>query len=118
ATDRANALAISALSGAMPFELQTVRPTVERLFGHESNKTTRWALAGAMALFGDRSAAVMDLLEEAENMSELPVRSQILAWADERQRLVEDDRFMSAASSVHDHFVDADNSLDVIHRVP
>ncbi|TMD64205.1 MAG: hypothetical protein E6I84_13970 [Chloroflexi bacterium] len=101
--DRALGLAIAELAAALPFDLVAAAPTVRRLFGREENTQTRIALAGALAMLGDRSPMVMNLL----------LQTGVPEWAAADLPGVEDERFFRAARSVQSLFVD-----DAVYEAP
>lgn len=146
--DRAMRLAMADLAAALPFDLASTRPLVMGLFHDETSRTTRAALAGALALLGDRSPDVMDPLLEAERRSvyrgvrrgefvyvpaELaagkdipgaedivgrPVHSDITEWATNGSPRTEDDRFFEAARSVHELFMHDKVYYEVAYNAP
>ena len=137
-------LAMAELAAALPFDLGAALPLVRRLFTAETNAEARAALAGALALLGERPPEVMSLLLTAqqdsiyqgvrlgkglimrpaageksryqmENIVGLPVHDQVLAWVTESGTGVEDQRFFAAAISVRALFL---GCMDVIWFAP
>ena len=148
ARDRALRLAMADLAAALPFDLASAGAMVVQLFCEETNRTTRAALAGALALLGDRPPEVMAVLLEAERHSVyrgvrrgefvfvpaelaagkdmpgaedivgLPVHADIVEWAKKTSTGKEDDRFLEAARSVHHLFMDDLVYYDVAYNAP
>jgi hypothetical protein len=117
-TEPALVFAISELAAAMPFDLEASRPRVEAAFREASGKGTRWALAGAMAMLGERSADIMHLLEEAEKETELEIYSEVVDWIKQSQPRVEDRRFLRAARTVQQLFLEDDTINELIYSAP
>ncbi|TMF11206.1 MAG: hypothetical protein E6I37_10225 [Chloroflexi bacterium] len=148
APDRAMRLAMADLAAALPFDLPDAKPLVMELFRHETSRTTRAALAGALALLGDRSSDVMDPLLEAERRSihrgirrgefvfipaelaagkdmpgaedviGLPVYQEVLEWMTKSSAGADDDLFLEAARSVHELFMDDHVYYEVAYNAP
>jgi hypothetical protein len=148
APDRAMRLAMADLAAALPFDLLDAKPLVMELFRDETRRTTRAALAGALALLGDRSSDVMDPLLEAERRSihrgirrgefvfipaelaagkdmpgaedviGLPVHQKVMEWTTKSSAGAEDDLFLEAARSVHALFMDDQIYYEVAYNAP
>jgi hypothetical protein len=148
ARDRATRLAMADLAAALPFDLSDAKPLVMELFRDETSRATRAALAGALALLGDRSSDVMYPLAEAERRSVhrgirrgefvfvpaelaagkdmpgaedvigLPVHQEIMEWTTKSSAGAEDDLFLEAARSVHKLFMDDQVYYEVAYNAP